>query len=207
MITVELPKLKVVNGVPYASSLDIADRFTVSHKNVLRAIKKRISRLTLEPRTDAFQSRHFVESSYTDRGKSYKMYLVTEAGFAMCTFLFTTDRALAEQCTYIETFEAMKQQLFEKELDKVRWRFADEQLLPGVEIRRSLPTSYAAQWLRHRNILPDMTTTKLNQMIKTGKLAGKFIPLKSIVYADSLEAHLLDLGILTEQLSAELSAQ
>lgn len=205
----ELPRLKVVNGVPYASSLDIAERFGVQHKNVLSAIETRVGRLTLQPATSDFASRHIVESTYLDaQKKPRKMYLLSEAGFAMCTLLFHTERALEWQVKYVLAFETMKTQLVEKEIDKVKWRYADEQLLPfGADVvRRSLPTSYAAQWLRHRNILPDMTTTKLHDMVKTGKLDGKLIPLRSFVYADSLEQHLMTLGILTEPITSEISA-
>ncbi|MGE3466737.1 MAG: Rha family transcriptional regulator [Pyrinomonadaceae bacterium] len=204
-----MPKLRIIKGIPYASSLDISERFGVAHKNVLKAIDTRVRRLSLQPATEAFRSRHLLESEYLDaQKKPRKMYLVTEAGFSMCTFLFTTQRALEEQCKYIERFEAMKQELHEQALEKVKWRYADDQLLPFGEdvVRRSFPTSYAAQWLRHRNILPDMTTAKLNQMVKDGKLAGKFIPLKSIVYVDSLQGYLGDLGVLNEQISAEISA-
>ncbi|MCC7308378.1 MAG: hypothetical protein IT173_12495 [Acidobacteria bacterium] len=54
MKTINLPTLKVVNGVPYASSLDIADRFGVKHQNVLRAIAKCIGELKFELATAQF---------------------------------------------------------------------------------------------------------------------------------------------------------
>lgn len=199
-------KFKIDHGIPYATSLDIADRYGVEHKNVLSAVTNRVNRLTSQPIGNGFASRHILESSYVDaRNRTQKLFLFDEAGFAMCTFLFQTDRAIQAQCDIIEQYEAMKAELREKEIEKVKWRYADETLLPfGTEVvRKSFPVAYIAPWLRRR-VLPDITAQQITKMVKEGQLEGKFIPLKSIVYADSVRNYLNDLGLLTSQIADEL---
>lgn len=205
---IEPPKLRVVNGVPHSTSLGISASFAVAHKNVLRAIESCVNRLKSEPVTATFASDEFIGTSYQDsHGQERKMYLLTEEGFAMSMFLFKTPQAMLAQTLYVKEYKRMRHTLFAKELEKVKWRYADDQLLPFGEevIRRSMPTSYAAQWLRHRRILPDMTTAKMNAMVRDGKLEGRFIPLKSIVYNDSLASYLHGLGVLSPQSAIELN--
>lgn len=71
----QIPKLRIINGVPYASSLDIANRFAVAHKNILAAVGNRIRRLTLQPATAEFVSRHFTESEYLLSGCPFSILL------------------------------------------------------------------------------------------------------------------------------------
>jgi len=190
-------KLRVIHGEVYASSLDIAERFGVQHKNVLQAIRDRLRRLKSQPSTAEFADRHFVESTYQNaQNHVQKMYLLDEAGFYLSAFLFKTPDALFWHGQFIESYIAMRNELFEKAVDKIRWRFADEQLLPfGTDsVRKALPTSYVAAWCRVR-CLPDMTTSKLNDLVKAEKIEGRFIPLKSVVYADAMRDYLGSLGI------------
>lgn len=204
MKTIDLPNLKVVNGVPYASSLDIADRFGVKHKNVLQAIEKCFDELKSQPVTAQFADSEFLESTYIDAGnRPRKMYLLSEEGFAMSVFLFKTPQARLWQTRYIMQFKVMRQDLFNRELERIRLRHADQQMLADGMLRDFLSVKDAESWLRRRTRM-DITAPKLTQMVKHGDLDGKFVPLKSIVYTDSLRAWLQSLGVLTPHLAEEL---
>lgn len=210
------PNLQVIHGEVYASSLEIAERFKVEHHNVLRAIERRLGQLKSElangltdgSRTAEFASAEFIEKTYKDAGNhSRKMYLLTEEGFAMSAFLFKTKEALIWQVNYIMAFKSARAIIMEKAIDKIRFQSAEQGILGGDMIRKSFPVAYVAQYLRHRGILPDITTTKINDLINDGKIDGKFIPRKSIVYADSVRTYLGSLGILNDSIANELGGR
>lgn len=97
-------RLRAVGGVPYASSLDIAERFQKQHKDVLRVI----DRLATETSED-FARRNFALSEYTDStGRKLRCFDLTRAGFSMVAFGFTGVDVVAWQEKYILAFDAME---------------------------------------------------------------------------------------------------
>jgi Rha family phage regulatory protein len=198
-ITMQHAKLEVINGEAHLSSLQIAKDIEVQHKNVLSAIETRVRRLTIQPATAPFVSRHIIESSYLDaQKKPRKMYLLTEAGYALCTFLFTTDRALEWQVRYVETFEWMRGLLMEKAIGKVRLSMAHQLVLNDGEaefVRRPLPFGLIIKSLRAMGLLPDMSNDRLKRLVETGVVEGKIIPRESFAYKDSFHNYLSSLGI------------
>lgn len=100
------------NGVLVADSLEVADRFGKSHKNVLQTIDNTITNLAAEfSATNAEPEDYFILAEYQNRGKTYKKYLLTRDGFSLLVMGFTGPAALHWKLLYIEAFNKMEQAL------------------------------------------------------------------------------------------------
>lgn len=100
------------NGVLVADSLEVADRFGKSHKNVLQTITNTITNLAAEfSATNAEPEDYFILAEYQNRGKTYKKYLLTRDGFSLLVMGFTGPAALHWKLLYIEAFNKMEQAL------------------------------------------------------------------------------------------------
>lgn len=100
------------NGVLVADSLEVADRFGKSHKNVLQTINNTITNLVAEfSATNAEPEDYFILAEYQNRGKTYRKYLLTRDGFSLLVMGFTGPAALHWKLLYIEAFNKMEQAL------------------------------------------------------------------------------------------------
>lgn len=100
------------NGVLVADSLEVAERFGKSHKNVLQTIDNLVTNLAAEfSATNAEPESYFIPSDYQNRGKTYKKYLLTRDGFSLLVMGFTGPAALHWKLLYIEAFNKMEQTL------------------------------------------------------------------------------------------------
>lgn len=100
------------NGVLVADSLEVAERFGKSHKNVLQTIDNLVTNLAAEfSATNAEPESYFILSDYQNRGKTYKKYLLTRDGFSLLVMGFTGPAALHWKLLYIEAFNKMEQTL------------------------------------------------------------------------------------------------
>lgn len=100
------------NGVLVADSLEVAERFGKSHKNVLQTIDNLVTNLAAEfSATNAESESYFIPSDYQNRGKTYKKYLLTRDGFSLLVMGFTGPAALHWKLLYIEAFNKMEQTL------------------------------------------------------------------------------------------------
>lgn len=100
------------NGVLVADSLEVAERFGKSHKNVLQTIDNLVTSLAAEfSATNAEPESYFIPSDYQNRGKTYKKYLLTRDGFSLLVMGFTGPAALHWKLLYIEAFNKMEQTL------------------------------------------------------------------------------------------------
>lgn len=104
--TVEL--VKEINGEAYTTSRLIAEKFGKEHKNVIRDIEKlRVSDLSCEL---------FIETTYKNRGREYKEYLVSQDGLTL--YLFNIQGFVEEKMEYINEFNRMKQLITDLQLGK-----------------------------------------------------------------------------------------
>lgn len=100
------------NGVLVTDSLEVAERFGKSHKNVLQTIDNLVTNLAAEfSATNAEPESYFIPSDYQNRGKTYKKYLLTRDGFSLLVMGFTGPAALHWKLLYIEAFNKMEQTL------------------------------------------------------------------------------------------------
>lgn len=117
-----IPQLTVSeNGIPMASSLDIAKVFEKEHKNVLQSIEN-----LFEDIPQDFTELNFQPSNYKDStGRELPMYLLTRDAFTLLAMGFTGKKAMRFKVLYIETFNAMEKALLEQ--SKKRGRKKQEQ--------------------------------------------------------------------------------
>ena len=115
-IMTTFPDLAVINGIPYVSSLNIADHFQKRHADVLEAIRRVSSECPPE-----FIERNFSLNKYSDDiGRELPMYHLTRDGFSLLAMGFTGKKALAWKVKYIEAFNAMERELLEQAQGKKR---------------------------------------------------------------------------------------
>lgn len=109
-----LSSLSVVDGVPRASSLDVAEKFGKEHKDVLRAIETAIMQVP-----EIFGRRNFALSEYeVDQGlgvRKQPFYQLTRDGFSYVCMGFTGKEAARWKVAYIEAFNAMEKALLDRE--------------------------------------------------------------------------------------------
>lgn len=105
-------ELVEVNGIYYATSLNIARYTRKSHGNVVRDIEKLLIKLINRIKFDSVD--YFVESTYTDtKGEKRKMYLLTRMGTAWLLNRYSGDSAVDFQLEYNERFRLMEQYVIE----------------------------------------------------------------------------------------------
>lgn len=101
-----LINIKNEDGKPVVSSREVAEHFEKRHDNVLRDIDDLISD------SSKLRDEFFITSEYgTDRGKTYREYLLTKNGFALLAMGFTGKKALEWKLKYIEAFDKMERAL------------------------------------------------------------------------------------------------
>lgn len=127
------------NGVAVVSSRVVAQDFGKQHQHVTQAIEN----LTSE---NSLLKKMFIESRYTtDRGRTYKEYLLTRDGFSLLVMGFTGKEALQWKLQYIEAFNEMEEfikqqqqpQLPQSPMDilKVMFSALEEQKQDIVEVK------------------------------------------------------------------------
>lgn len=122
------PDLAVINGIPYVSSLNIADHFQKRHADVLEAIRRVSSECPPE-----FIERNFSLNKYSDDiGRELPMYQLTRDGFTLLAMGVAGKKALAWKIRYIEAFNAMERELLKKAKPSPRQR-RPRKALPAPE--------------------------------------------------------------------------
>ena len=101
------PALAVINGIPRASSLDIAKHFGKRHVDVMRAINKAITQVP-----EDFAQRNFAFSEYRDStGRTLPKCDLTYDGFSFVVMGFTGKEAARWKVVYIVAFRTMAEEL------------------------------------------------------------------------------------------------
>ena len=101
----ELINVKNENGKLLVSSREIAEHFGKEHRIVCRDIENlNVQNCTLK--------NMFIESQYiSDRGRTYREYLMDRDGFSLLVMGFTGQKALEWKLKYIEAFNKMEESL------------------------------------------------------------------------------------------------
>lgn len=101
------PVLKMVNGRPVVSSLDMADHFGKRHDHLLRAIQDLVRNSP-----ESFSAPNFGAAEYVDaQGKPRIFYELTRDGFVIVAMGFTGPKAIKWKIAYIQAFNAMEAEL------------------------------------------------------------------------------------------------
>ena len=94
----------IQNNQIVVSSKNIAEHFGKDHKVVLRAIRE----ILVEQNC---ATKFYQETTYQNRGKDYKEYLMNRDGFSLLAMGFTGKKALQWKLKYIEAFNEMEETL------------------------------------------------------------------------------------------------
>jgi Rha family phage regulatory protein len=164
------PIIKIEHGKPMTSSVNIAEVFEKSHKNVLQSIEGVRSVVPEE-----WDRLNFQPISYRDSSnREQPAYLLTRAGFAMTALGFTGKKALEFRRAYVDKFEEMSAKLHEKEMLKVERAYVEQKYLPFDQevVRASVGLSDACKHLRILGVDLTLTPGQLKGRIKRGELEG-----------------------------------
>lgn len=117
-----------VDGIPMASSKNVAEKFDKQHRDLLVKIRK-----IIQMNSD-FGERNFSLSSYiSDQNKELPCYNMTRDGFTMLAMELSGKKVFEWKIRYIEAFNAMESRLL-KETDALEWKQAR---LQSTQARRS----------------------------------------------------------------------
>ena len=94
----------IQNNQIVVSSKDIADHFGKPHKDVLENIHNILA-------AENSATKFYQETTYQNRGKDYKEYLMNRDGFSLLAMGFTGKKALQWKLKYIEAFNEMEETL------------------------------------------------------------------------------------------------
>lgn len=94
----------IQNNQIVVSSKDIADHFGKQHKDVLENIRDILA-------AENSATKFYQETTYQNRGKDYKEYLMNRDGFSLLAMGFTGKKALQWKLKYIEAFNEMEETL------------------------------------------------------------------------------------------------
>ena len=115
------------NNEAVCSSLDVAEKFHKSHKNVIRRTENIIA-------DDQTQNcvRCFMKSKYNDsKGESRPMYYMNRDGFTLLAMGFSGEKALEFKVKYINAFNKMEAELKSQQTKQLS---AAESLLQSVQL-------------------------------------------------------------------------
>lgn len=94
----------IQNNQIVVSSKDIADHFGKQHKDVLENIHNILA-------AENSATKFYQETTYQNRGKDYKEYLMNRDGFSLLAMGFTGKKALQWKLKYIQAFNEMEETL------------------------------------------------------------------------------------------------
>jgi Rha family phage regulatory protein len=207
----EQPKLRVVSGKVYATSLDVARHFHKSHKHVLRDIERLFADLQSDgsilsreiegnrpnfgPISDRFGRLNFEPTTHTDnRNRKQPAYNLTRDGFVLLAMGFTGKEALQWKVAYIEAFNLMEAALTRhnlKEGTREQLRLFPELQTVAEKTRPAITLTAALSVLCYLNLnIPPMTREQFKRLLKRGQIEGYKDGRQWVLYQDSFNAWL-----------------
>ncbi len=112
-------KIDEVNGVLVTTSNRVAEELGVNHKDLL----KKIDSYVVKFGSETFRHEFYVESTFENRGKKYRNYLITKKGIAQLIggYSSAVERAFELNVAYINKFDEMEKMIYSgKQL--VQWK-------------------------------------------------------------------------------------
>lgn len=173
------------------SSRTVSVKFSKQHQHVTQAIENLISENPLVKKM--FQKKHYE----TDRGRSYKEYLMNRDGFSLLVMGFTGKEALHWKVEYIAAFNAMETFIAERQSSE--WLITRKQ---GKLVRRNETDTIAnlieyakSQGSRSANKMYMVYSKLVNQLV--GIEAGNrdnvpFKTISTIMFLEDMILHTVD---------------
>ena len=106
-------KIDEVNGVLVTTSNRVAEELGVNHKDLL----KKIDSYVVKFGSETFRHEFYVESTFENRGKKYRNYLITKKGIAQLIggYSSAVERAFELNVAYINKFDEMEETIYQQE--------------------------------------------------------------------------------------------
>ena len=155
--------VSINNNQVVVSSRQVADNFGKQHKDVLESIRGILA-------AENSATKFFHESTFENRGKQYPEYLMNRDGFSLLVMGFTGEKALEWKVKYINAFNAMEQELRNKELEKPKQaNERDKAMLLNAQSRQAM----LFMKLSERSSIPEFK--RIMEAYAANSLAGKEI--------------------------------
>ena len=155
--------VSINNNQVVVSSRQVADNFGKDHKHVLEGVRTILA-------AENSATKFFRQSTFENRGKQYPEYLMNRDGFSLLVMGFTDEKALEWKVKYINAFNAMEQELRNKELEKPKQaNERDKAMLLNAQSRQA--TLFMK--LSERSSIPEFK--RIMEAYAANSLAGKEI--------------------------------
>ena len=155
--------VSINNNQVVVSSRQVADNFGKDHKHVLEGVRTILA-------AENSATKFFRQSTFENRGKQYPEYLLNRDGFSLLVMGFTGEKALEWKVKYINAFNAMEQELRNKELEKPKQaNERDKAMLLNAQSRQA--TLFMK--LSERSSIPEFK--RIMEAYAANSLAGKEI--------------------------------
>ena len=155
--------VSINNNQVVVSSRQVAENFGKDHKHVLEGVRTILA-------AENSATNFFRQSTFENRGKQYPEYLMNRDGFSLLVMGFTGEKALEWKVKYINAFNAMEQELRNKELEKPKQtNERDKAMLLNAQSRQA--TLFMK--LSERSSIPEFK--RIMEAYAANSLAGKEI--------------------------------
>ena len=155
--------VSINNNQVVVSSRQVAENFGKDHKHVLEGVRTILA-------AENSATKFFRQSTFENRGKQYPEYLMNRDGFSLLVMGFTGEKALEWKVKYINAFNAMEQELRNKELEKPKQtNERDKAMLLNAQSRQA--TLFMK--LSERSSIPEFK--RIMEAYAANSLAGKEI--------------------------------
>ena len=155
--------VSINNNQVVVSSRQVADNFGKDHKHVLEGVRTILA-------AENSATKFFRQSTFENRGKQYPEYLMNRDGFSLLVMGFTGEKALEWKVKYINAFNAMEQELRNKELEKPKQtNERDKAMLLNAQSRQAA----LFMKLSERSSIPEFK--RIMEAYAANSLAGKEI--------------------------------
>ena len=146
--------VQVINNKVVVSSQQIAEKFEKEHRHVLDSIRQILA-------AEISATKFFKETTFENRGRQYPMYFMNRDGYSLLAMGFNGKEAIQWKIKYIDAFNAMEQELQDKNALQIK------------ELKKKLKLANSAkkdikldkEYFEHKY---NELQTKYNEMIKLG---------------------------------------
>lgn len=166
---VNLINIENKNGIAVVSSRVVAKDFDKQHSHVLRDIENIISNMVDEFGNPKLDRQMFIESTYENRGKQYKEYLLTRDGFSLLVMGFTGKEALQWKLQYIEAFNRMEEYIKQQQSYEMPKMTLEEIMIAQLQEQQRIKQQQAVIEQQVQTVEQRMTNFEENSALDPGE--------------------------------------
>lgn len=162
-------KIDEVNGVLVTTSNRVAEELGVNHKDLL----KKIDSYVVKFGSETFRHEFYVESTFENRGKKYRNYLITKKGIAQLVggYSSAVERAFELNIAYINKFDEMEEIIYQQEFS------LNKELLSKIKKLENELEQVPMSWVQLELVKDQINETATRRM-KTLNISDRSFKLK-----------------------------